>query len=725
MSDKKIKVTFRKSIFQSDNGYVIGLFKLLETDYEELIDNVGKLITVTGYFLELNDNDNLLLIGNLVRHPKYGLQFNMTSYELVKPSEKEAIISFLSSDMFKGIGTVLATRIVDNFGEDTLNIITNKKENLYLVNGLTEKKIELIHETVLKHQNYSKIGINLNTLGFNQKEAALIYSIYKENTLDIINNNPFILYLDEIDISFKKIEKVANNLNIDINNINRLTASIIYILKEYMFKSGSTYIRNDDLHTYLNRYFNYYLSDDIYLEAINYLVMNNLICYEEDLVFLTDYYLGEYYISSSLKERVNTKKKDINYDNILEDIETKFDIKYNYEQKEAIISAMTNNILVITGGPGTGKTTIIKAILEMYKRVNKLTSISMLDHVKLLAPTGRASKKMNESSNYPSSTIHRFLKWNKDDNSFRVNEKNKDTSNLIIVDEFSMVDTLLFTNLLKGIKSDSKLILVGDYNQLPSVSPGQVLKDIIDSNVIPVISLEELYRTSSESYIPVLADNIKKELIDDIDISTSDYVFIKEDRNNIREVLKNTIVNLTNMDIDYKDIQVLAPMYKTYNGIDNLNKDLQELFNPKNNTLNEYKYSEIIFREQDKVLLLTNRPEDNVFNGDVGIITSITKNNIYVDFDENLVRFTHKELIDLKHGYAISIHKSQGGEFKHVIMPVSFEYNRMLYKRLIYTGVTRTKENLILIGEIEAFKKGILNNNESKRETLLLDRLIN
>lgn len=492
-----------------------------------------------------------------------------------------------------------------------------------------------------------------------------------------------------------------------------------------MFKSGSTYIRNDDLHTYLNRYFNYYLSDDIYLEAINYLVMNNLICYEEDLVFLTDYYLGEYYISSSLKERVNTKKKDINYDNILEDIETKFDIKYNYEQKEAIISAMTNNILVITGGPGTGKTTIIKAILEMYKRVNKLTSISMLDHVKLLAPTGRASKKMNESSNYPSSTIHRFLKWNKDDNSFRVNEKNKDTSNLIIVDEFSMVDTLLFTNLLKGIKSDSKLILVGDYNQLPSVSPGQVLKDIIDSNVIPVISLEELYRTSSESYIPVLADNIKKELIDDIDISTSDYVFIKEDRNNIREVLKNTIVNLTNMDIDYKDIQVLAPMYKTYNGIDNLNKDLQELFNPKNNTLNEYKYSEIIFREQDKVLLLTNRPEDNVFNGDVGIITSITKNNIYVDFDENLVRFTHKELIDLKHGYAISIHKSQGGEFKHVIMPVSFEYNRMLYKRLIYTGVTRTKENLILIGEIEAFKKGILNNNESKRETLLLDRLIN
>lgn len=404
-------------------------------------------------------------------------------------------------------------------------------------------------------------------------------------------------------------------------------------------------------------------------------------------------------------------------------------ITYDDIQLKAIESGVNNNITIITGGPGTGKTTIIKAIVSIIMDSRKARDTD----IALLAPTGRAAKKMMETTNLPAYTIHKYLGWDKDTNTFATDEYNPNKEKYIIVDEVSMIDTLLMEALLKGTKRDIHLILVGDYYQLPSVSEGQILKDLIDSDCLPVISLNKIYRQTEGSYILNLAYDIKsKNISEDLFIKKDDYLFINSDNDNTLSYIKEVVTKAIKKGYSDMDIQVLAPMYKSINGIDSLNIMLQELFNPKAKNKKEIVFKDVVYREYDKVLQLVNDPDNNVYNGDIGYIEEIIvsdgkkiPNQININYDGNIVEYTPDKFINFRHGYAISIHKAQGSEFDTVIMPITSNFKRMLYNKLVYTGVTRAKKSLIIVGEPNSFIYGINNDYIDNRKTTLKDLIIN
>ena len=715
-----IKGKYKKSIFES-NGFVIGLFRVTETDGK--ID-VNKTITFTGNFLELNAEEEYIFHGSLVNHPRYGIQFNVESYEKEKPTGKDGVIVFLSSNLFPGIGEKQASSIVEILGENALDEIINDKTCLNLVPKMTKKKIDLIYDTLIKYNGSHEIMVKLTDLGFTMKDAVIIYNEYKENTLNILENNIY-AFTNVKEISFPKIDNIASY---EKNDIRRLKPAVIYIMNELTFKTGNTYLNKDDIVYNVYKHINVEIDDTVFDELIN----DDEIVVEEEKYFLKNIYDAEKNISNKLyslarKSTYNDKVEDvINY------LEKENKIIYNSDQRKAITKAINNNILIITGGPGTGKTTIIKAICKIYKTMHDYDNKEFIDKLALLAPTGRASKRMSQSTGLPASTIHRFLKWNKETDEFQVNEHNKDFSKLIIVDEASMIDVCLFDNLLKGLTSNIKLILVGDYNQLPSVGPGQVLKDLIDSDVIDTVYLNQLYRQDENSYINTLASEIRDGCLSENYRETkSDYTFLQTSPENLKQNLKKLCKQIIKKGYDYKRVQILAPMYKGENGIDLLNITLQDVFNPKSKNKKEIKHGDVIYRENDKVLQLVNNPDENIYNGDIGVIKFIKyanesasgKNEVYVEFDSSVVKYTPKDLNKIKHGFIISIHKSQGSEFELVIIPIVNAYQRMLYKKLIYTAVTRAKRKLILIGQEEAFVKCVYNSNENKRRTNLLENL--
>ena len=719
-----IKGNYRKSIFESDKGYVIGLFKIKETDNEELKMYVNKVITFTGYFDKLNIDDLYCFKGDIVEHPKYGLQFNVLEYERLKPEDEDGLVAFLSSDLFKGVGEKLAKSIVDTLGKNVLDEILKDESCLLLVPKMTSKKAHTIYETLMKYEESHQIIVYLTELGFNMKDALEIYNNFKSDTIIHIEHNPYCL---TDFISFLKVDEIALKLNVDILDERRIKACIIYMMNKLLFTNSDTYLEYDEI---LESVFNYLKSDlnvddfDLYLEE---LINENKIILIDNKYYLKEMYDSEVNIVNIIKYLSNKKIDKLYLDNRIEELERVNNIKYNDKQKEAIKKSLENNITIITGGPGTGKTTIIKAICELYQNIFDLSYEELTNRIALLAPTGRASKRMSESTNLPASTIHRFLKWNKETNEFSVNEYNKNNHHLIIIDEVSMIDLSLLNNLFKGLTKNIKLILVGDHHQLPSVGPGNILKDLITSDLIDTIYLDTLYRTDENSYITTLAHEIKNNNLSDSYLETkSDYTFLK--CHSIKDNLKTLCLQLVAKGYDYKRVQIMAPMYAGVNGIDNLNKELQDIFNPKTNQ-NEIKYGDVIYRENDKVLQLVNLPDENVYNGDIGVIKNIVKIEnktfIYIDFDGNLVKYETKDLIKITHGFVISIHKSQGSEFEVVVMLVSNGYKRMLYKKLIYTGITRAKKKLILIGEPDAFLFAVNNNSEKVRKTNLLEQLKN
>ena len=729
-----IKGIYKKAIFLSEKGYVIGLCKVVETDNPIFCDFIDKTITFTGYFHELNEGDTYIFNGEELDHPKYGMQFQVESFEKVKPEDKDGIVEFLSSDLFPKIGIKLATSIVEELGEDALNLILEDPACLNMVPKITQKKIDIIYNNLLKYDESHQTIVYLTELGFNMKDSLAIYNQYLKDSVSIINNNIYKI-IDVVDeISFLKVDEIARKLNVEALDPRRIKAIIIYAIKTLTFNQGDTYLNYQEIYEYVCNYVHEILEIDTFENYLNELKDENKIIIEERKCYLKDMFDAQMGIVKKISRLLRIHKTNYKkIDDYLENLEKFNEIKYNTEQKSAIKKALTENILIITGGPGTGKTTIIKAIVELYQELNNLSYESLVSEIALLAPTGRASKRLSESTVLPATTIHRFLKWNKETNKFAVNEYDKDNSKLIIVDEVSMLDESLFDSLLKGLTDNIKLILVGDYNQLASVAPGQVLKDLIESEIIPTVSLQELYRQDENSYIPTLAQEIKNnELSPNFLDQRSDYLFLECLSSSIRKNLSNICNQLIEKGYDYKTIQLMAPMYKGENGIDILNKDLQTIFNPKNDSKNEVVVGDIIFRENDKVLQLVNMPDENVFNGDIGIIKQIINSNnsdsgkteIIVDFDSNLVKFLPKDFVKIKHGFIISIHKSQGSEFDMAIIPISKSYNRMLYRKLVYTGITRAKRKLILLGEAESFVKAVNNNLEIARKTSLKEKLI-
>ena len=615
-----IKGNYRRSIFKSDKGYVIGLFKVRETNDQALEEYVNHTITFTGYFHELNEDDTYILYGEAVNHPRYGFQFQADKYERIKPTGKEAVIEFLSSDLFPGIGESLAKNITQTLGDNALDKILEDESVLYLVPKLTENKIKKIVNTLKKYEESHQIISRLIDLGFTMREALIIYNEYGSNTSLIIDKNIYQISYNLSDISFLKVDKAANLLEIKANDDRRVKAATLYVMKKLIYQNGDSYLDKDVIINNVNNFLkiSYDNYDTVFkdLEEADYIVIDG-----EDY-YLEEIWKAENNIADRLYEMARKEVKNYkNLDNLLAELEKVNSMNYNEEQKKAIKKAINDNILIITGGPGTGKTTIIKAITELYKHIHKLNYDDFTSRLALLAPTGRASKRMSESTFLPASTIHRFLKWNKDDGQFMINEDNKSGAELVIVDEVSMIDINLFDSLLKGLRRNVKLILVGDYDQLPSVGPGSLLKDLICSDMIDVVHLKHLYRQSEDSYITSLAYEIKDGDLSDNFLNTyNDYTFLRCSANYIKNNLIRLCEKVIERGYDYKRLQILAPMYKGENGIDTLNKELQDVFNPKTNEKREIKFGNIIFRENDKILKLVNMLEENVFNGDIGVI---------------------------------------------------------------------------------------------------------
>lgn len=713
---KYILGNIRKIIYESNNGpYKVGIFKVRETNDDEMREYVNKVIGFTGNFAEVNSDVDYILYGRLVEHPKYGTQFDVLNYEIKAPSDLDSLVLYLSSGMFKGIGLKTAKRIVERFGTDTIKTIKENPEDIATVSGMTITKARRMHDKILENEYNQELILKLNGYGFSVREAIDLITIYgsdlsrkiEENIYDLVEH----IIFDKLDIMFLKDN--------DEMDKRRIKALILHNIYTTCYETGDTLVLKDELFIKMKRCFRGVFTVEEYLKYIDSLALKAKIVLFNEYVTLSEFYNTEKSILMDIN-RINDIKNTIKSDKIdtyISEYEKINSITFNDDQKEAIKGAILNNFFIITGGPGTGKTTIIKAIVMILKDILDLNH----DDIALLAPTGRASKRMAESVGAPAYTIHKFLKWNKETESFLIDEYNKSQEKIVIVDESSMIDIFLFSSLLKGLKLNVKLILVGDANQLPSIGPGDLLNDLLHISTIKKKYLNTIYRVKEGSYITYLANDIKnRKHFDKFPTNYSDFKFIESDDDNIKKYLKEIVNKAVEKGISSENFQVLAPMYKGFNGIDSLNSMMAEIFNP-----NEEKFiiGDKYYRINDKVIQLVNDVDNNVYNGDIGYIKDIyyidKKLVVEIDYSGNIVEYKSGEFDKFNLAYAVSIHKSQGSEYANVVIILASSFNRMFYNKLIYTAVTRAKSSLIILGSIDSLNKSVLTNYGANRNTYL------
>lgn len=714
--NKYIVGSIRKIIFESNSGpYKVGLFKVKDTNDQDMIMYKDKVIGFTGSFIEINDEVDYIFYGKLVNHPKYGEQYNVLSYEISIPSDTDSLIMYLSSGLFKGIGSKTAKKIVEKFGSETLDVIKNDYESLALVSGMNIKKALMIHNKVIDSEYNQDLIIKLNGYGFTVKEAINLSTIYGSELLEIINDNVYEL----IDyVSFDKLDLIFLSMY-DEADQRRIRALIKHNIYTMCFDSGDTLVSKEELFIKMKKCFKSNFTADSFLIYLNKSIECADVIEINDYVSLFEFYDTETSIIKDIN-RINSIKNVIDENKInkyISKYEKKNNIEFNDDQVEAIIESIKNNFYIITGGPGTGKTTIIKAIVEILEDFCNVDK----NDIALLAPTGRSAKRMSESVGALSYTIHKFLKWNKESESFGIDEYNKAHEKVVIVDEASMIDIFLFSSLLKGLRVNVKLLLIGDANQLPSIGPGDILNDLLNVSDIKSKSLNKIYRVKDGSFITYLANDIKNiKEFDSFDNNYSDFKFIESSDENIKNYLVSICDNIKNKKINIENFQVLAPMYKGINGIDSLNELMADIFNGESE---KYQIGDKYYRVGDKVIQLINDVENNVFNGDIGYIKRIDsidrKLVVTIDFMGNRVIYKSGEFDRFTLAYAISIHKSQGSEYDNVVIVLAKSFKRMFYNKLIYTAVTRAKSSLIIIGSLDSFNSSVKTLYANDRITLL------
>lgn len=724
-------------IFRNDdNGYTVFLF-----------DSIDKEQVAVGNFLSINVGENFKLIGEFKHNNKYGVQFQVESYESVAPKTQKGIIRYLSSGLIKGVGPVTAEAIVKKFKENTLEIIEFNPEKLVEVRGISQKKAQIISASLIDVKEMQNAMVFLQGYNITTTIALKIYEIYKNQTVEIVKSNPYRLVEDVNGIGFLKADNIAQNMGIAIDSPFRIRAGLLHILNEASEKNGHTYMLKPQLFEGVSKLLQ--LEDkelnSTYENICEVLQKENLIrifwLENREIVMLLKMYSAEKTVAGKLAIMNNCNvNTSLNIDDEISFFEQQKHIILHEDQKNAIKMAINSGVSVITGGPGTGKTTIISCALEIFKMLNKNTL--------LLAPTGRAAKRLSESTGEEAKTIHRALEidFRSKMGLFVYNDKNPLPYDVIIVDEVSMVDIMLMNNLLKAISKGSKLILVGDKDQLPSVGAGNVLADILNSKTINVTELTQIYRQENDSLIISNAHMINEGIMPVLDNKSSGFFFENKEE---RVDIFNSIITLVTQripsffKIENSKIQVLAPLKAGEVGIENINVSLQEKINPKTPAKNEIKVGQTIFREGDKIMQTANNYnlewkkrlekenyfEDGagVFNGDIGYIHKINPHTfeMIVWFEDGReVVYPRSEISQLSLAYAITIHKSQGSEFDAVVIPVTTGPSIIFTKNLIYTAVTRAKKLVVLVGSKTALKRMISNNYMAKRFTLLEKFLI-
>ncbi len=711
----------RQVRFYSESSYYI--VAVVECEEEE------HWFTLNGYMSQFNDYDKYCFYGDWQIHPKYGKQFKMERYEVVLSDDKEEIVKYLSSPLFKGVGKVLAGHIVDTLGKDCLQKIIDDKHCLDQVKSMTELKRETIYQ-VLSSQNFDQeVTAFFMGHGISLKNLGLIQAKYKDKTLEVLQNNPYQLIEDIDGIGFKTADELALKIGGSPEDPHRIKAAIIYSIKQIGFSTGSTYVSLGEIKKMMNQLI--FQIDDQFEKYLDELIEEEKVILEDDRYYYYEMYQAEKLIASFIQQILHIPDDiyDQNeVDQFIENKEKQYGIQYAKKQKEAINHFLKYPFMILTGGPGTGKTTIVKLILDVYHQLYPQEKIG------LVAPTGRASKRLSELTGLEACTIHRELKWDLHSNTFAMDHSHPLDYDVLIVDEFSMVDCLLLSKLLDASNKIHKLLFIGDYHQLPSVAPGNVLKDLIQLD-LHVIELDEIFRQSKDSGIIQLAHSIIHNQLSDLSLfeNYSDIHFFKSTNYDMVKNVTTIVKKAIKEGYDIYDIQVLAPMYQGVAGIDALNDALQEVFNPANENQLEYKVGRRIFRVGDKILQLKNRPEDDVYNGDIGILIDICKKDnmeyledtLIVDYDGRIVMYTSKDFYTITLAYCMSIHKSQGSEFKIVIMSVLNDYSIMLKRNLLYTALTRAKQSLFILGDPQAFIRGIQYDYDERRKTSLIQQFQN
>ena len=720
-----------KIIFHNkeNNYYILSIFLNDKYDFVE-----GDYLSVVGTFndFEFIEDDLYSFKGEIVQHRKYGTQLSAIVVEPVIEKDKEAIVSYLSSSIFQGVGRKTAELIVDTLGVDALDKIYENKDSLFNIKGIPEQRKDTIYATIVANKQTQDIILKLNEYNLSNNLILKIYNFYKNNTLRTITESPYSLIKDIKGINFKTVDKIAETNEIAANDRERILYGFIYTINSFCFSTGNTYIsKNTLLYNTFNILYssrNIAVTKEDILSSYDYALDTGKLIEIEDRVFLPEIYYSEYSIYSDISKRLELEDgfdiSDSLLDKYIEEVEDELEISYDIVQIAAIKNCIKNNFAILTGGPGTGKTTIILAVIKIFQKIKNYSLHDLLDESRsiltLCAPTGKAAKRMSESTGFYASTIHKAIGWSTEDENMEefVSEKFI-KSELVIIDESSMIDVFLMYNLLKIINKDAKIILVGDNDQLPSIAPGNVLNDLINSKAISTVKLNKIFRQSEHSSIINISHSIKNNIPFDVLENFDDKEFISANKNEMINVISAIYDDLIKGSAK-ENIQILAPIYKGTSGINEINIAIQSRFNDNEEQI---EYGELIYKVNDRVMQLVNRPEDNIFNGDIGYIEKIYKEGnkvkIVIDYDGNYVTYEKTELNQITLSYACSIHKAQGSEFENVIIPFIDNYNFMLNKNLTYTAITRAKKKLILCGSSNVFYKSIEPTNVVTRQTAL------